>query len=339
MFILCAENKAPKSSKTKSPTKKPSKKEERSKKPRDASQEMEEEEVEKVEKKSSVKRSRSKKEAQPLPHDEMLDEEGEEDRYNGLRRSKRQRVDKNSVPEYAFETITDFEGKRVRVKKLIGTHEKPNLFPHLLKQLQRERERLSQKKKAAKTEKPAAKNNHDDQQHRWVDELVGAHENDDNQPIPPTNDEHRVVRRLSQRRSVDNEAEGGFDTIDIGDENEQTLMDLSQVNKSSDEIYIQDEDGQTNMRPINFYCYWKNVPQRKFTDTETSVGVQVSPVYDNDGFMKIEPLAATKTTSHETELTLVVQQGKMLISINESRSIQTARDIVRIPTSKLLIIV
>jgi hypothetical protein len=185
------------------------------------------------EEKPKTKRSRKiKKEAEPsLGEEEILEEDGNNN--SQCRRSKRQRVDKNSVPEYEFETITDFEGKKVHVKKLVGKHDKPILFPHLLKQLQRKPDKIKKKMKKKK-----------------------------------------------------------------GDE--------------------------------SLFCYWN---QEKFADTDSPIA-QISPIFENDGFIKLDPLAATKTSCHQSELILLVQQGTMLISINELRSVHNVRDIVRIPTGK-----
>ena len=66
---------------TKSPTKKSFNKVEQPKKRRDASIESEEE----VEENLSAKRNRSKKQVQPFRHDEMMEDEQEEERYNDLR--------------------------------------------------------------------------------------------------------------------------------------------------------------------------------------------------------------------------------------------------------------
>lgn len=65
-------------------------------------------------------------EVRPVEDEPAMDDEV----YQGLRRSKRHRVDKNSIPQYTFETITDYAGNKVRVKKLVGTREKPELFGH-----------------------------------------------------------------------------------------------------------------------------------------------------------------------------------------------------------------
>lgn len=52
----------------------------------------------------------------------------EEEPSDGLRRSKRHRVDKNCIPQYTFEVIRDYAGREVRVKTLVATREKPRLF-------------------------------------------------------------------------------------------------------------------------------------------------------------------------------------------------------------------
>lgn len=80
-------------------------------------------------KKSPTKR----KPAEFRPVEPRHDTEEEEEGYAGLRRSKRNRIDKNVIPMYKFEEITDFAGKTVRVKMLVGTREKPDLFDFLKK--------------------------------------------------------------------------------------------------------------------------------------------------------------------------------------------------------------
>lgn len=192
------------------------------------------EEVKEEKPKAKIGRKIKKEDEPSLGDEEML-----EDGINNsqCRRSKRQRVDNNCVPEYEFETITDFEGKRVRVKKFVGQHDKPILFPHLLKQLQRMPEKIKEK-----------------------------------------------------------------------------MMKKKKTNKGEESLY----------------CYWN---QKKFTETDSPIA-QIAPIFENDGFIKVDPLTATETSCHQTELILLVQQGTMLISINEFKSVHNVRDIVRIPTGK-----
>ena len=54
--------------------------------------------------------------------------EGNDDESDGLRRSKRHRISRDSIPIYAFVPMKDNNGKQVIVQELVGSKAKPNLF-------------------------------------------------------------------------------------------------------------------------------------------------------------------------------------------------------------------
>lgn len=123
-------------------------------------------------------------------------------------------------------------------------------------------------------------------------------------------------------------------SLDMGDEKLDSLLNMSDINKSSEEIYVRNEDANTTdtSTVCNFYIYWKNIAKKNFVDV--SSGVYVSPINDQEGLMKINSGSVSKTARHAKDLTLVVQEGSILVSINGTRSLHNARDIIKIPASK-----
>lgn len=134
-------------------------------------------------------------------------------------------------------------------------------------------------------------------------------------------------------------------SLDMPDGSEDDLMNMSDINKSSEDIYVTTEDAngsennnnnaaQTNVeRPIlNFYNYLKNVDARKYM--EVTPGVAVSPLNEIEGYMRLDPTSISKTARHEKDLTMVVLKGTLLISLNNTKSLHRVGDIIHVPSSK-----
>lgn len=141
-------------------------------------------------------------------------------------------------------------------------------------------------------------------------------------------------------------------SLDMPDGTEDDLMNMSEINKSSEDIYVTTEDAngsentttnnaaaaaaapQANVeRPIlNFYNYLKNVDARKYM--EVTPGVAVSPLNEIEGYMRLEPDCVSKTARHEKDLTMVVLKGTLLISLNNTKSLHRVGDIIHVPSSK-----
>lgn len=131
-------------------------------------------------------------------------------------------------------------------------------------------------------------------------------------------------------------------TLDLSNEGEESLMNTLDVNnKSSENILVtqgeqQGDENAEEMREksmLKLYIYWKNIEERKFMDV--SPGVFVCPINDCEGFLRFNPDCACRTSINKKDLTLIVHQGSLLISLNNTLSLHNEKDIIHIPNSKL----
>lgn len=108
-------------------------------------------------------------------------------------------------------------------------------------------------------------------------------------------------------------------------------MNASDVNKSQDFLMVESDQPQ-KYEQLNLYTFWKNMD--KLDMSCMSPGVLLHPLSCKEAIMVLEPAATGRTAKHETQVVLVVQKGRILASINDTRSLHSDRDIIRVPPSK-----
>lgn len=107
----------------------------------------------------------------------------------------------------------------------------------------------------------------------------------------------------------------------------------SRVNKSQENVYLNDENGKSDPQPANFYCYLKNFEKRAYEACSKGVGLAL---FSNmDGVMRVEPGNSTQTGKHDCNILYVVQKGACAFSINGAISVHSSSDVIKIPSSKI----
>jgi hypothetical protein len=226
----------------------------------------------------------------------------------------------------------------VRVKTLVGTRERPDLF---IKWKKKSRKPIPFKKEKKET--------------KQIKNRVDNSLNDDNDDYPQHQEvEEERPKKISlvlQNRfslPLTNRENGNDDddnqSIDLGgkEQDMDALMNASDVNKSQDFLIVeknnddqqQQQQHESQFETLNFYSFWKNVNSLAFN--EISPGVNATAINDREAIIRIDERAKTRTNKHDSQATIIVQQGHLLVSINGTKSLHSNRDIIRIPKSKFL---
>ncbi|RNA19431.1 hypothetical protein BpHYR1_032685 [Brachionus plicatilis] len=275
-----------------------------------------------------------------VPYEPKMVDEGENDPSLALRRSKRAKIDKNSQPIYGYEEISDYQGNKCIVRKVVGTKDKIDL------KLNMELIRINHLSQTRKTSESKKKKRQENKNvHKKQAEISTALKNQQDMDNNKQIDDHLIDDPIEQLNRIETQSEPQFDQVNeqhqdaavvdqdcleddnLAASNETLSISLnSNVNNSMEFIYSKN-DGST--RPIHLYFFHKNIEKKNFQPY--SKGVQISPISDLTGILRINGTCSTKTNLHDFAVNYFVQNGSFLFSLNGHLSAHYEKDVIFIP--------
>lgn len=280
-----------------------------------------------------------------IPYEpKMSDEcENESESALALRRSKRAKIDKNSQPIYGYEEISDYKGNKCIVRKVIGTKDKIDI--KINKELMRINHFLSDNTKSREKKKKRANKIVDKTQTKISDAFKKLEKTQNKQTNDKTDNDlsfqeqnrSNLIIELdlpNNQESNQNEQEVNSQYLSANIDDESSLsipMTADNVNNSMEFIFSKSDGGS---KPINLYFFHKNIEKKNFQPY--SKGVQICPISDLTGILRINGSSSTKTNCHDFTVNYFVQNGTFLFSLNGIFSMHHEKDVIYIPKSKVL---
>lgn len=302
-----------------------------------------------------------------VPYEQKMIDECENDGPLALRRSKRAKIDKHSQPIYGYEEINDYKGNKCIVRKVIGTKDKIDIkinkelmrINHYLtdniinKPKEKKKKRVNKNidktqlkisdafKKIDKTQQMLEMN----ETNKKIDDYLINHSIDQSNIIEPNRLETGIDLVLpnnpvdEQQENVNNQLEleknsSHVENSALNIEESLSISADSNVNDSMEFIFSK-KDGTSI--PIHIYFFHKNIEKKSFQ--HYSNGVQISPISDMTGILRINGLSSTKTNYHNFAVNYFVQNGSFLFSLNGILSIHHEKDVIYIPKSNFFLII
>ena len=256
-----------------------------------------------------------------------VEEESEE---SGLRRSKRTKVDHQSVPVYRYDEIIDYAGNRVIVSKLVGTRKRVDKYSEFMTKHEVE---LKKRKKMAQQKK--IRSNNSNNSSSGTDRAADSREM-----------ESPVHNEFDQAPSEPNEAPN--DTADKRDPiHIQCTQDSSikfsshyndsALNMSQETVLFENEDSNVSEQTVKrkVFCFKHHVKNKQFECCYPGVGLHV--ISKSGGLLCVDSMCSTQTQKHPSDVVYTMQMGEACImSLSGSLSKHTEGDIIEIPAGKRL---
>jgi hypothetical protein len=276
--------------------------------------------------------SKQRKRQEPIAEDSEIDEE-----CDGLRRSKRTRLQPNQIPQYKMECMLDYAGKKVMIKTMVSTKQKPVFYDvdFVFSNKQKVQRNSPKKRKevavavaaaaASKRRRENVANNHE------IEHADNDNNNDNDGFAGEQRDaledvQARIDNLLPQVERNGDQAASDEESLVLGED-----VDLnSQVNRSQDVIPAIDKDRQSLAKERNLYIFAKNAEHRKFEADNEAPGVSFAPISELEGMIQIDPNSVTRTMNHQYDSIFCVQVGECYVSIAGALSRHGMADIIKI---------
>lgn len=235
---------------------------------------------------------------------------------DGLRRSKRVKLDHYSKAVYKYEKVKDFTGKTIMVQTLAGITKNnyPSKYAELMAHTNVNNNLKSKSQpKLKKTKKHS---------HRIED-------NNDENDIGDDFVKHEPV--LATRNTQDS-------TLDISDIN----LEEDQVNKSTEVVIFEnssqkEENDDENESKRNVFCFKRQLLNKKYENCYPGVALHI--ISTTSGILCINQSMCTKTQMHTSDVLYFVQKGgPLILSLNGNLSRHQVGDSIKIPNGKFTFI-
>ena len=279
-----------------------------------------------------------------IPYENKMNDECENEPALALRRSKRAKIDKNSQPIYGYEEISDYKGNKCIVRKVIGTKDKIDI--KINKELMRINHYLTDNANTKEKKKKRNEAKNVDKTQTKISDAFKKLEKTQNEKPPKSNKKENNDKTEEQNRSnliieldlandqVQNENLNQNENVNNANIDESSLslsMTTDNVNNSMEFIFSK-SDGCT--KPIHLYFFHKNIEKKNFQPY--SRGVQICPISDLTGILRINGSCSSKTNYHDFAVNYFVQNGTFLFSLNGLLSIHHEKDVIYIPKSNFI---
>jgi hypothetical protein len=222
-------------------------------------------------------------------------DEPENENAQGLRRSKRAKLDRNCVAVYDYVQV-ELDGQRIMVQELVGSKPKKDLFQNT---------NFLRKKPRTQTEKLAKeRKNNGNEEH--------AHNSDNFE----ANSNVNVIEKMLAVRHGQPESNP-----------ENTLMmsglNTTSINKSQETILLNDEKNE------KVYLFAKNIENRDYA--QMTPGCSVYVYSESTGILRLDENSLTKTLEQDYKVIYRVLKGECMISIDGCVSAHGALDMIQVP--------
>ncbi len=248
----------------------------------------------------------------------------------GLRRSKRIKLDSASVPIYEWEQITDYTGKKVFVQSIVAATKRTCRLIDLWEDLE------SKKHNKKKTSSSRIRRPADDLSSEEEQSIDEQPEPKNNKKTSKTDDNNEIEfgdlqsNQTSQREQI--HVKMNLNTTN-STETSLSIQTTQNFNESQESIIFEDDESSVGTKK-HIFCFTKNL--ESITFKECYPGVSLKAISESNGYICIDPMSSTKTQIHRDGCEYHLQKGNCFLSINGQLSKHTNSDIFIIPDGKYL---
>ena len=219
-------------------------------------------------------------------------DEAENENAQGLRRSKRAKLDRNCVAVYDYVQV-ELDGQRIMVQELVGSKPKKDLFEYT---------NFLRKKPRTQTEKLKKERKNDENEEH-------AHNSDNFE----ANSNVNVIEKLLAAQPDSNP--------------ENTLMisglNATSINKSQETILLNNDKNE------KVYLFAKNIENRDYE--QITPGCYAYIYSESSGILRLDENSITKTLEQDYKVIYRVLKGECMISIDGCVSAHGALDMIQVP--------
>ncbi|CAF0835762.1 unnamed protein product [Brachionus calyciflorus] len=251
-----------------------------------------------------------------------------------LRRSKRAKLDKNSQPVYAYETIDDYKGNKLVVRTVVG--QKENINVKINKELCKMHNGNKKLEKNKKKNEPNWENKNnsslDDfrEPELFIQEPLVSQQKEPLVSQQQQLQDEQMEEPQQQQQPVEVQPLPTLSdqSLSVSGLDKTNCMDNSNVNKSQEVVYL-NKDGSVDPEALHLYFFNKNLEKKQYEFCTT--GVHICPLSDVTGVIRLDQSHSTRTNIHNETITYFVQRGVCIFSINNIISIHNEKDVITVP--------